>query len=114
MQPSIKFIASVSLAASLLAPLAASATGASFGGRVVAMVPCLSPLGPSVWLTIVPASFYPVTSFIWTPLTITYLAGPITHIGQQVLGVADTPFSCFVGKVPFFGQRIQLMGTSAI
>ncbi len=102
------------LAASLLAPLSASALGASFGGRVVTMVPCISPLGPSIWFTIVPASLYPVFSFIWTPATATFLAGPPTHPGQQVLGVADVPFGCKVGIVPFVGQRVQVIGTSAI
>lgn len=114
MQRSVKFLATTMLIASLLAPVPALALGTSFGGRIVTWVPCLSSFGPSVWFTIVPASLYPVVNFIWTPATITFLAGPPTHIGQQVLGVADVPFACFVGKVPFFGQRIQTIGTSAI
>jgi hypothetical protein len=114
MQRSIKLLAATALAASFLAPFSASALGTSFGGRVVAAVPCLSPLGPSIWFTVVPASFYPVINFIWTPATVTYLAGPVNHIGQQVLGVADIPYACKVGTIPFFGQRVQIEGTSAI
>lgn len=112
MDRTLKIVAGVVIAGSLLAPLSAYALGTSFGGRVVTVVPCLSAFGPSLWFTIVPASLYPVVAFIWTPATVTYLAGPPRNPGQQVLGVSDTPFSCFVGKIPFFGQRVQLIGTS--
>jgi len=112
MQRPFRFLIAASITLSLLAPLSAYALGASFGGRVVAVVPCVSSLGPSIWFTIVPASLYPIVSFIWTPTTITYLAGPVSHIGQQVLGVADVPFVCTVGNVPFAGQRVQIEGTS--
>ncbi|HEY6020219.1 MAG TPA: hypothetical protein VIY48_10045 [Candidatus Paceibacterota bacterium] len=112
MERTLKIVSGVVIAASLLAPLSAYALGTSFGGRIVAAVPCLSPLGPSIWFTIVPSSLYPVFSFIWTPATVTYLAGPPRNPGQQVLGVADTAFACKVGIVPFFGQRVQIIGTS--
>jgi hypothetical protein len=66
----------------------------SFGGRVTSVIPCISPLGPALWISIVPAGVFPV-SYIWTPATITKLDGPPTHVGQQVLGLADVPFACW-------------------
>jgi hypothetical protein len=98
------------LLTSLVVPLSALAFGTSFGGRIVAWIPCLSPLGPAIFITIVPAGVFPVT-YIWAPGTIGL---PPTHIGQQILGVADTIFGCKVGVVPLVGQRIQLDGVSSI
>lgn len=105
--------ATLVLVFALFAPLSASALGTSFGGRIVALTPCLSALGPSIWFTIIPAGFFPI-SYIWTPLSVTYMAGPPTHIGQQILGVADIPYACKVGPVFLFGQRVQIQGTSAL
>ena len=80
----------------------------SFGGKIVAVVPCSAGLH----VTIVPAGLLPV-SYIWTPATITFSAGPPRNPGQQILGLYDTPFICFVGKVPLFGLRMLTVGTSA-
>lgn len=106
-------------------PLSASAqftaTGISFGGRVVTVLPCLSVLGPSLHVTIVPAGVFP-TMYIWTPATITKLVGPPVP-GGQILGKADVPFACwnlltggFLGLFPVFsflyGLRMQEIGTS--
>ncbi|MCC7500871.1 hypothetical protein IT396_03705 [Candidatus Nomurabacteria bacterium] len=97
----------------LLIPSPAAALGVSFGGRIVAVTPCIGGLGPSIWVKIIPAGIFPV-AYVWTPLTLTYLAGPPRNIGQQVLGVADTPYVCKVGTVPLVGLRMQIVGTSAI
>ncbi len=105
MRPFFKVFAGVLLAASFFAPLSVLAFG-SFGGRIIAWTPCLSAAGPSFWITIRPAGVFPVT-YIWAPGSIGL---PPLHIGQQILGTADTPFVCFVGKVPFFGQRIKFDG----
>ena len=103
MSITVRFISVFLLAVTLLAPLSASAVGKSFGGRVVLWTPCVSVLGSSFWITIRPAGVFPIT-YIWAPGTIGL---PPVHIGQQIWGIADTPFKCFVGKFPFFGQRIQ-------
>lgn len=93
-------------------PLATSAAGFSFGGRVLAVVPCVSAFGPSLHVTIKPAGVFS-TTYIWTPATFTLLVGPPRTPGQQVLGIADIPYVCFVGKFPLYGLRMQLVGTSA-
>jgi len=88
----------------------------SFGGRIVALVPCVSGAGPSIFVTIVPSGAFPPT-YIWTPLTITKLAGPPRNPGQQVLGTADIPFVCStptVPPVPLYGLRMFEVGTSPI
>ncbi len=92
----------------LLVPLYASALGTSFGGKILAITPCMSLSGPAVWIKILPAGLFPIT-YIWTPLTIGL---PPVHVAQQILGVADIPYGCVVGKVPFVGQRIQIDGVS--
>jgi hypothetical protein len=100
--------------------LAYAATGISFGGKVVSILPCLSPLGPSLQVTIVPAGAFPV-AYIWTPATVTLQAGLPTHPGQQILGIADIPFACvipspffFIPALTLFGLRMQAIGTSLI
>lgn len=108
-----RFLLGLAIAGTFLAPLSASALGVSFGGRIVTVIPCISVLGPSLHVTIVPAGLFP-TSYIWTPATLTFLAGPPRNPGQQVLGVADIPYTCAVGKIPFFGLRMQMIGTSAL
>lgn len=100
------------LGLSLLSSLGSAAMPGrtSFGGRIAAVIPCTAGL----WITIVPAGVFPV-SYIWTPATITYTAGPPRNIGQQVLGTADIPFVCFYGSptpVPLYGLRMQMVGTS--
>ncbi len=96
-----------------LLPLSASALGISFGGKVISSIPCLSPLGPSLYVITAPAPFTFITPLIWTPATVTKLIGPPLVPGQQVLGLADIPFACKVGVVVFPGLRMQLVGTSA-
>jgi hypothetical protein len=110
------FLAGLLGAVALLLPFSASAFGTSFGGRVIAAIPCISAAGPSLYVTIVPfGAFQPL--YIWTPLTLTYSWGPPRTPGQQVLGVADIPFVCFtptVPPVPLYGQRMQTVGTSLV
>ncbi len=110
------FCLAVCLAAGLLIPFSASAFGFSFGGRILTVVPCVSGLGPSLWVSIKPAGFFSPT-YIWTPATITKLVGPPRNPGQQVLGVADVPFVCFIPAhipIPLYGLRMQIVGTSAL
>jgi len=104
----------------LLSPLRTYALGTSFGGKITTIIPCISALGPSLFVSIIPAGVFQ-TNYIWTPATLTYSAGPPTHPGQQILGVADTPFTCFIPSpfpfippIPLVGQRMQFIGTSAI
>jgi hypothetical protein len=85
----------------------------SFGGRIALIVPCVSGLGPSIWVKIIPAGSFP-TSYIWTPLTITRLAGPPTHPGQEILGLADIPYFCWIGDDFYYGRRMTMIGTSGI
>lgn len=105
------------------APLAAHALGISVGGRIIALTPCVSPLGPSIWLTVLSArATDPLVPepYIWTPLTFRTLVPPTptlpppTHIGQQILGIADLPFTCFVGFVPLYGLRLQIGNASLL
>ena len=122
----IRFIAILTLIAGIAAPLSASAQFfpklTSFGGKVLTSEPCISPLGPSLAVTIKPAGVFPI-SYIWTPLTITNLVGPPIP-GGQVIGTADIPFACwtitrggFLGLVNIFsysfGLRMFYIGTSA-
>lgn len=120
-------LACLVLLASCAVPLSASALGLSFGGRVTAVLPCVSALGPSIYTTVLVARGVPHPEFyIWTPATITKSVGP-PILGGQILGVADIPFVCFTYNpvtcglfglfsclvpIPYFGLRMQLIGTS--
>lgn len=90
----------------------------SFGGRVLAVVPCVSPLGPSIWATVVqpPPKQPSVIPVIWTPATITRLWGPPKNPGQQILGTFDTPIACVLNPIlpPFIGFRMTEVGTSLV
>ncbi len=108
-----RFVAKISLIVLLVAPLSASAFSLSFGGRVVTAIPCASFLGPSLYVTIVPAGLFPV-SYIWTPATLTFSAGPPRTPNQQILGLYDVPFVCTTAGAPFFGFRMFMVGTSPI
>lgn len=97
--------------------------GISFGGRVISELPCISPLGPSLAITIQPAGVFPI-NYIWTPATITKpTQASIPTLGGQVLGIADIPYACwnpikggFLGLFTFlsysYGLRMQIVGTS--
>jgi len=91
-------------------PSVVAKTGLSFGGRITVAIPCLSDLGPSYWVTIVPAPATKQPFYIWTPETLRGLpppglpplfppspnpdVPPPTHPGQEILGLADIPFWC--------------------
>lgn len=92
------------IAASLSAPLSASALGFSFGGRVISVpVPCFGMPG-FFGITIFPAGrFSPF--YVWGPGTIGL---PPLHPGQQILGIYDVPLLC--NGIPSF--RIQYDGVS--
>lgn len=108
-----KFLAIFTVVGVLTLPFSASALGVSFGGKVISSVPCMSALGPSLYVITAPAPFTFVTPLIWTSATITKLIGPPVSPGQQVLGVADIPYTCHVGPAVFPGLRMQMVGTSA-
>lgn len=104
--------AALLIGSQLLSPAVPKLT--SFGGRIVSVIPCS---GGMLHVTIVPAGLFPV-QYIWTPFTITKLYGPPLHPGQQLLGLADVPFVCFIGggffssPVPLYGLRMTTVGTS--
>lgn len=94
----------------------------SFGGRVTVVVPCTLGVLPMLYVTVLSnRGGIPHPEFyIWTPATLTKLAGPPTHPGQQILGLADVPLTCFIGgglfvlPVPLVGLRMMTVGTSVI
>lgn len=100
------------LLGALFVPFTASALGISFGGRIASIN-----FGPGcINFIIIPAGAFPI-SYIFGPGSIPFLAGPPTHPGQQVLGVADAPTVCvgFGSHPPVWpGLRVQIIGTSLI
>jgi hypothetical protein len=104
--------AALLLSTQLLSPVVPKLT--SFGGKIVSVIPCS---GGMVHVTIVPAGLFPV-QYIWTPFTITKLYGAPIHPGQQLVGLADVPFVCFIGggiftsPTPLYGLRMTTVGTS--
>jgi len=110
--PLLLSVAIVLVAATVSMPRVAHALGTSFGGRIFIFKPChIGPM-PAIWISIIPAGpFQPI--YIWTPATLTFLSGPPSHAGQEILGVADTPITCSIGIYPLPpGQRMQIVGTS--
>gem|GEM_PF-2746804 len=108
-----RFTVGIVLAATLLAPFSASAqaqAGLSFGGRIEFVFPCLSLLGPSMWVVIVPAPFTKIPVYVWTiatlrggppPLPPSLDIPPPYAPLQEIAGIADIPFWCCIpGSVP--------------
>lgn len=79
-----------------------------FGGMITKVLFCND---GGIWMTIAPAGASPVTQ-IWKPYTKTYLQGPPNHPGQWILGLDAGPGVCMVGKVPFFGMVMLMVGDS--
>jgi hypothetical protein len=116
------FGGAATVAAPAAATVAGSATGVSFGGRIAVVTPCISVLGPSLWVQLaVPASpLLPPYEYIWTPATLLSIVPPIpallppSHPGQEILGRFDIPYVCFVGFIPLYGLRVQMGGVSPL
>lgn len=102
----------ISIAAPVVAGAATQTVLKSFGGRIIGIK---FGLAGCINFTILPAGAFPI-DYVWLPGTITYLAGPPTHIGQQVLGLANpVPIPCvgFGAHPPiWYGLRVHLMGSS--
>ncbi len=106
------------------AAVSSNLTGFSFGGRIGVVVPCVSALGPSLWVQLaVPASLLlPPYSYIWTPATMVGIPPkppsiPPSHPGQEIKGRFDIPYVCFtysVPPIPLYGLRMQTEQVSAI
>ena len=128
MRKTSTFFISIAVVLLTFAPLTALAqnfTAIPFGGKVTTVLPCISPLGPSLHVTISSArigAFGAPEMYIWTPATITKLVGPPLPKGQA-LGTADIPYFCwnvisggFFGLFSAFsylyGLRMQTVGTS--
>jgi hypothetical protein len=97
----------------LMSPMPASAVvyPMSFGGHVIMIVPCIH---GALWVAISSARTLVPTleTYIWTPRTITFLAGPPNIVDQGLLGLADGPFSCVTpAAVTLFGLHMLLVGS---
>jgi hypothetical protein len=118
-------IFSLIFSVSLLAtPVAASASGLSFGGKIVTLIPCVSYTGPSVYIVIKPAPATKNISYIWTPAALRgvpppgfpplYPPSPNPDpppyiVGQSILGIADIPYFCCVPpSVPSIANTCQI------
>lgn len=60
-------------------------------------------------MAIKPAGKSPIAQ-IWYPSTKTYPNGPPNHPAQWVLGMDSGPGTCIVGKVPFAGMLMMMVG----
>ncbi len=86
----------------------AAPTGYPFGGRITSITPC----NTGTWITVGPPR---PASLLWIPgVSLTYLQGPPRHVGQWVLGMANTASApCVVGiYVIGYGLIIRQIGTS--
>ncbi len=100
---------------------AAATKPVSYGGRIALLIPCVSTLGPSIWVQIVPASpLLPPFQYIYTPATLLSIVPPVpaippSHPGQEVMGRFDIPFFCVIPVTPPIylpGLRMQTLGVS--
>lgn len=89
-----------------------------FGGKVVAVTPCVSSLTGSYAVEITEFPFGTGT-YIWGPSTATFLMGPPKNPGQYLIGLAipfvdGCPTSIIKGNPANFkgDQRMTMVGTS--
>lgn len=80
--------------------------GTPFGGPITIIKFCAN---GKIWVTLGPPTPGP---YIWGPGTQTYLNGPPSHVGQNLLGTAAGADVCVIGKAVFPGQRMILLGSS--
>lgn len=113
---------------SVFAPASTAALGLSLGGRIIAAIPCEGiDFEPEIWIQLATARVIPAPPeiYIYTPETILASEGPPTHSGQELLGIADTPFTCgqwipipvppYLVFIPYgAGMRLQYVGVSII
>lgn len=96
------------LAGMIALPLFVSAAFIPVGGRVVNWLPCVN---GGFHITVVNPLGIGSGEYNWFPGTIPYLYGP-PRPAINVLGTADVPSICMVGKVPYPGFRLFMLGTS--
>lgn len=92
-------------AALLTIPFVTSALavpGISVGGRIITWIPCLNGNIFTVVTSAQGATLGAPIPYIWTPATITKLAGPPTHVGQEEIGLASPTLLplCVISFVP--------------
>lgn len=92
----------------------AEAFGPSFGGRIAIIIPCIN---GGIWTSIIPAIGSAPGPFVWTPGTITRMAGPPKIIGGGILGLyAPSAYPCYWAPCSgcfLLGAPMILVGTSA-
>ncbi len=103
---------------SLSIPLFAfAAFGLPFGGRISVIIPCTN---GALYVIVQSARLIDPLApepYIWTPATLTFLSGPPSHPGQEILGVATIPYVCLTTTVPSLplpGLLMQIIGTSPL
>lgn len=95
------------IAVGLTVPLVSFAALVPIGGKVTVALPCV---GGGIYYVV--AGFgMGAGAFVWYPGSITYPYGP-PRPGVNILGTADVPVVCFFGKVPLYGLRTFMEGTS--
>ena len=94
-------------------PLSAYAVGVPFGGLIDAETPCHIGPTPALWINVLGFNFIDV--LILPPIGTLPFPYYSPLPGQFILGLADTPLTCFVGTIPLPpGLRIQMFGNSAL
>ena len=116
--PSYFFLSLILVVVLMVPTYTFAAFGFSFGGKITSPpLPCANIPG-AFQMMVLNELLVPVPiSVIWAPppLTLTFLAGPPTHVGQTVLGATSlTPTTCVVAGIPLPGFLMQIVGTSVL
>lgn len=106
MQRLSKTFTAVLVGIGLAVPLITFAAIVPIGGRVTTWLPCTN---GGYHINVVGAGVGS-GAFVWLPGSLTFLNGP-AFPGASILGTADYPVVCMVGKIPYYGLRIFMHGT---
>lgn len=108
-----KFILAAFLALGFVVPLSAYAVGVPFGGLIDAETPCHIGPTPALWINVLGFNFIDVLTL--PPIGTLPFPFYAPVAGEFILGLADTPLTCFIGTAPLPpGLRIQMFGNSAL